>query len=73
MLFVSNEEWDFKKFPNDIVVINLGTNDMEYATESKHDEYIQEYTYFLELIREKNPDSYIIIFYVWWAAKLYFL
>ena len=43
MLFVSNEEWDFKKFPNDIVVINLGTNDMEYATESKHDEYIQEY------------------------------
>ena len=55
-----NEEWDFKKYPNDIVVINLGTNDSGYAAESKHDEYIQEYTKFLELIREKNPDAYIV-------------
>ena len=55
-----NEEWDFTKFPNDVVVINLGTNDMAYSAESKHDEYIQEYTNFLGLIREKNPDAYII-------------
>ena len=55
-----NEEWDFDKFPNDIVVINLGTNDMAFAAESKHDDYIQEYTNFLQLIREKNPDAYII-------------
>ena len=55
-----NEEWDFKKFPNDVVVINLGTNDSGYAAESKQDEYIQEYTKFLELIREKNPDAYIV-------------
>ena len=55
----NNEEWDFKKYPNDIVVINLGTNDSGYASESKHDEYIEEYTKFLELIREKNPDAYI--------------
>ena len=55
-----SEEWDFDKFPNDIIVINLGTNDMAYAAESKHDEYIQEYTNFLGLIREKNPDAYII-------------
>lgn len=55
-----NEEWDFSKFPNDIVVINLGTNDSGYAEESKHDEYIQKYTNFLELIREKNPKAYII-------------
>ena len=48
-----NEEWDFKQFPNDIVVISFGTNDMVYAAESKHDEYIQEYTNFLELIRKK--------------------
>jgi len=55
-----NEEWDFTKFPNDVVVINLGTNDGGYQAESKHDEYIQEYTKFLGLIREKNPNAYII-------------
>ena len=55
-----NEEWDFTKFPNDVVVINLGTNDSGYQAESKHDEYIQEYTKFLGLIREKNPNAYII-------------
>lgn len=54
------EEWDFTKFPNDVVVINLGTNDMAYSAESKHDEYIQEYTNFLGLIRQKNPDAYIV-------------
>ena len=55
-----NEEWNFEKFPNDVVVMNLGTNDSGYAAESKHDEYIQEYTNFLGLIREKNPNAYII-------------
>ena len=54
------EEWDFTKYPNDVVVINLGTNDAGYAAESKHDEYIQEYTNFLGLIREKNPNAYIV-------------
>ena len=57
--FTFKEEWDFKKFPNDIVVINLGTNDSGYAAESKRDEYIQEYTNFLTLLREKNPNAYI--------------
>ena len=55
-----NEEWDFAKFPNDVVLINLGTNDSGYAAESKHDEYIQKYASFLELIREKNPNAYIV-------------
>ena len=55
-----NEEWDFTKFPNDVVLINLGTNDSGYAAESKHDEYIQKYASFLELIREKNPNAYIV-------------
>lgn len=53
-------EWDFEKYPNDVVVINLGTNDSGYAAESRHDEYIQEYTNFLGIIREKNPDAYIV-------------
>ena len=55
-----NEDWNFSKFPNDVVVINLGTNDAGFAAESKHDEYIQEYTNFLGLIRENNPNAYII-------------
>ena len=57
---IGNEEWDFSKFPNDVAVINLVTNDGAYAAESKHDEYIQEYANFLGLIRENNPNSYII-------------
>ena len=55
-----NEEWDFTQFPNDVVVINLGTNDHGYASENKQDEYIQKYTEFLELIRSKNPNAYIV-------------
>ena len=39
-----NEEWDFTKFPNDVVVINLGTNDSGFAAESKQDEYISSYS-----------------------------
>ena len=54
-----NEEWDFDIFPDDIVVINLCTNDMAYVAESKHDKYIQEYTNFLELIRKKRCLYYL--------------
>ena len=54
-----HEEWDFTQFPNDVVVINLGTNDHGYSSESKQDEYILEYALFLELVRENNPDAYI--------------
>ena len=56
-------EWDFENNKYDVVVINLGTNDLNYVKaepEKRNDEFIQEYANFLTLVREKNPDSYII-------------
>ena len=56
------DEWDFEKNKNDIVVINLGTNDFNYvrADNKREDVFIQEYTNFLGLIREKNPNAIIV-------------
>ena len=60
--FNSEVEWDFEKNINDIVVINLGTNDYNYvrADNKREDIFIQEYTNFLGLIREKNPNAIIV-------------
>ena len=56
-------EWDFEKYKNDIIFINLGANDYNYILadpEKRGDEFIQEYINFLSMIRECNPDSLII-------------
>ena len=56
-------QWDFKNNQHDIIVINLGTNDINYVTkepEERNDEFIQEYSNFLDLVRENNPKSYIL-------------
>ena len=56
-------EWDFTKEKNDVVVINLGTNDASYITkdlEGRSDEFTAAYTDFLCTVSELNPDSYII-------------
>lgn len=60
--YKSEEECNFEKNKNDIVVINLGTNDNNYvrANNKREDVFIQEYTNFLGLFREKNPDAIII-------------
>ena len=54
--------WDFSAKKNDIVVINLGTNDDSYCKgdETKMELYRTEYAKFLETVRKNNPDSYII-------------
>jgi len=55
--------WDFTKKPNNVVVINLGTNDYSYVSkdfESRSQEFTDGYEEFLETIRECNPDAYII-------------
>jgi len=56
----TNNEWDFEKNHNDIIVINLGTNDFGYVWGFRIDEYVEKYADFLQLVREKNPDSYIV-------------
>lgn len=55
--------WDFASHENDVVVINLGTNDNTYASkdyETRGVEYAEKYTEFLTHIHEVNPDAYII-------------
>lgn len=57
------EPWDFTKNHNDVIVINLGTNDYSYVSkdfDARSQEFIDGYAEFLETIRECNPDAYII-------------
>lgn len=57
-------DWDFKNArQHDAVVINLGTNDINYvaaAPESRGAEFIKEYKAFLVRVRELNPAAAII-------------
>lgn len=55
--------WDFTGNPNDVVVINLGTNDYSYVSkdfDTRSQEYVDGYAEFLETVRECNPEAYII-------------
>ncbi len=60
------EKWDFESHKNDVVVINLGTNDSSYIAASgandpdRAQEYMDGYVDFLKTVREKNSDAYII-------------
>lgn len=57
------EEWDFSKRTNDAVVINLGTNDINYVTaefETRSAEFRDGYVSFLKMIRENNPEAMIV-------------
>ena len=56
-------EWDFEKYKNDIIFINLGANDYNYYLadpDKRGDEFIQEYIKLLGLVKECNPDSLIV-------------
>ena len=56
-------EWDFEKYKNDIVFINLGANDYNYILsdpEKRYDEFIQEYINFIGMVKECNLNSLII-------------
>ncbi len=55
--------WNFTSDPNDVVVINLGTNDYSYVGkdfDARSQEFVDGYVEFLETVRECNPDAYII-------------
>lgn len=58
-----SENWDFESHKNDVVVINLGTNDINYVAaepETRSQEFIDGYVSFLKTIRQNNSSSYII-------------
>ena len=56
-------KWDFESHHNDVVVINLGTNDNTYLSvdyENRGPSFTEKYVDFLETVRKCNPDAYII-------------
>ena len=56
-------DWDFNNHKNDIVFINLGSNDENYVNANpieRNEEFINGYINFLQMIRDTNPDSIII-------------
>ena len=54
--------WDFERKHHDIVVVFLGTNDINYvaAAIEHEDEFKEGYLSFLKTVREKNPDAFIV-------------
>lgn len=54
--------WDFEKNQPQVIVINLGTNDVSYTKDipERLDGFEQAYEDFLLHIRKKNPSAYII-------------
>lgn len=55
-------EWDFNGRRPDLVVINLGTNDMSYVLdkEERREEYIAGYVEFLKKVRKHNQEPEIL-------------
>ena len=56
-------KWDFAANPNDVVFINLGTNDDSYAKddlETRAPLYQAAYVDFLKEVRKCNPDAAIV-------------
>ncbi|MBQ9913578.1 MAG: hypothetical protein IJO73_05065 [Clostridia bacterium] len=54
--------WDFSGVKNELVVINLGTNDASYCGSSTYgrQRFTDAYTDMLLTVRGKNPDAYIL-------------
>lgn len=54
--------WDFGNPEPDVIVINLGTNDVSYTKDipQRLDEFVKTYKDFVLQIRSKNPTAHII-------------
>ena len=59
----TKEPWDFNSWTPDVVMVNAGTND--YNGGVQDEEFIEYAKKFLEFIRSKYPDAYIV-----WAYGL---
>lgn len=58
-------KWDFTSYIPQVIVFNMGTNDQSWTKHIKErcDTFCEKYYAFLEMLREKNPSSYIICTY----------
>lgn len=56
----TTSQWDFAAFQPDAVIINLGTNDFSTNDDPTEAEFEDGYQEFLQHIRSKNPNAYIL-------------
>lgn len=62
LLSDSEPLWNFNETENDLIVVNLGTNDASYCSDSytRRLEFIEAYISLLEKVRQRNPSAYIL-------------
>lgn len=62
---ITMTDWDFRNFVPEIIVLNLGTNDNSYCRSKpeREAEFMESYRDFVTLVREKNPEAYILCTY----------
>lgn len=57
----ASSQWGFDSYRPNLVVINLGTNDASYCgSQASRAGFVEEYKRLLSLVREKNPDAFIL-------------
>ncbi|MDD4326791.1 MAG: GDSL-type esterase/lipase family protein [Eubacteriales bacterium] len=54
---VNRDRWDFSSYVPDMIIVNLGTNDM--ASNADPEKFKNAYIGFIGLIRDKNPEALI--------------
>jgi len=62
--------WDFSKYRPDVIVINIGTNDVGHGVVSA--DFLTGYEHLLQIVRANNPHAMILalrIFKGWWATE----
>lgn len=59
----SKEQWDFKAYTPDLVVINLGTNDFSVEPKPFKSEFVASYTKILKQLRQHYGDVPILCIY----------
>lgn len=52
------EKWNFENYQPDVIIVNLGTNDM--ASNAPKTEFISSYVKFVQQIRTNNPKALIL-------------
>jgi lysophospholipase L1-like esterase len=63
-------EWDFRKYRPDVVVVNIGTNDVGHGVAAA--DVQARYEHLLQIVREKYPHAVILSLRIlkgWWAAE----
>ncbi|MGN0665980.1 MAG: GDSL-type esterase/lipase family protein [Huintestinicola sp.] len=60
-----HQEWDFSRYVPQVIVFNIGTNDHSFTKEipERCEAFREKYKSFLKMVREKNPDAYIVCTY----------